>query len=76
MDTKEKIKAIHDYIINTTVYDKKSADKILKGETVLNNVHKANGPLFDGMAICGGYSDAMALFLEKLNIEKTTKAYS
>ena len=69
MDTETKIKTIHDYIINTTTYDRESAEKILNGENVYNNVHKANGPLLEGSGICGGYSDAMALFLEKFDIE-------
>lgn len=69
MDVRTKIQTIHDYIINTTTYDEVSAEKVLNDESINSNVYKANGPLLDGMAICGGYSDAMALFLYKFNIE-------
>ena len=69
MDTKTKIKTIHDYIINTTKYDKPSADKILNNMPVDEDIYKANGPLFNGLAICGGYSDAMALFLHVFEVE-------
>lgn len=69
MDVRTKIQTIHDYIINTTTYDEVSAEKVLNDEPIKSNAYKANGPLLDGMAICGGYSDAMALFLYKFNIE-------
>lgn len=59
------IKAFHDYIINNTKYDSNRSDN--------NIIHYksdiAYGPLIEGYALCGGYSDAMELFLEKLNIE-------
>ena len=57
MSLLEKIKAIHDYIINTTVYDSNaSIDSANKSNT-------AYGALINHTAICGGYTDAMALFL-------------
>ena len=65
MSTKEKIKTIHDYIINTTEYDTEY------NPDATYNKHKANtayGVLVEGYGICSGYSDAMALFLDKLNI--------
>ena len=70
MTTKEKIKALHDYIINNTRYDEESAEKV-KNNIKLTDVstYKANGPLLNGKAICGGYSDTMAVFLSKLNIQ-------
>ncbi len=60
MSNEEKVKTIHDYIINTTKYDED-----LEGE----NSSSAYGALFDGKAICGGYTDAMAIFLNKFGIE-------
>ena len=67
MNTREKIKTIHDYIINNTVYDMDAK--------VVDNIHvtqyksqKAYGALIEGKAICGGYSDATAIILSKLNI--------
>lgn len=64
MSDREKIKAIHDYIITHTKYDKGKSD---------NNVTKyhsgiAYGPLLEGYAICGGYTDAMAIFLNRFHI--------
>lgn len=63
-DLKEIIKIIHDYIINTSKYDIDRSD---------NNIKKyastiAYGPLIEGYGLCGGYTDAMALFLDLYNI--------
>lgn len=69
MSDYEKIKTIHDYIINNTVYDQERAN-IVKSTGVYEK-HKSNiayGPLIEGKAICGGYTDAMALFLDKMGI--------
>lgn len=58
------IKRIHDYIINNAVYDTprvEEGDKSFKSDI-------AYGPLFQGKAVCGGYTDLMQLYLEKLNI--------
>ena len=61
----DNIKAFHDYIINKTQYDKERADsKIVKYES-----DNAYGPLIEGYGLCGGYTDAMMLFLEKLDIK-------
>lgn len=65
LSTKDKIKAIHDYIINNTEYDTKKSDNI-KDTTYKSNT--AYGVLIQGYGICSGYSDAMKLFLDKLNI--------
>lgn len=65
MTTSDKIKAIHDYIINNTEYDK------LKSENIKDDTYKSNtayGVLIQGYGICSGYSDTMAIFLNKLNI--------
>ena len=71
MSDKEKLKTIHDYIINNTKYDGQKADAI-KNNTKIPNTYKsqkAYGPLIQGMGICGGYSDALAIFLDRLNIQ-------
>lgn len=66
MSDKEKITVFHNYIIDNTVYDSNYL------ETNLNDIdnpsHKALGPLFFGRALCGGYADVMAIFLNRLNI--------
>jgi len=70
MSQKEKIKKMHDYLINNSVYDSERADQIKAGSD--NNPkylsHKANGPLLQGMSLCSGYSDAMKIYLDRLNI--------
>lgn len=63
--TKEKIRLIHDYIIDNTEYDK------LKYENKDDTTYKSNtayGVLIEGYGTCNGYADAMAIFLNKLNI--------
>ncbi len=65
MTTEEKIKAIHDYIINNTKYDKDRSDnKIKKYHSDI-----AYGALIEHYAICGGYADSMKIFLDRLGIE-------
>lgn len=61
----ENIRNIHDYIINNTKYD------VLKTKNIYDTTYKSNttyGVLFENYAICSGYADTMALFLEKMNI--------
>lgn len=61
----EKIKIAHDYIINNSRYDVDRSER-----NVINYKSEiAYGPLVQGYGICGGYSDAMQLFLEKFDIE-------
>jgi len=58
MTDKEKIEIIHDYIINNSYY-------INNNET---SIGKANHILLNGYGLCTSYTDAMALFLDKFNI--------
>lgn len=65
MTDTQKIRVIHDYIIDNSKYDKNRSD---------NNVfdyqsNTAYGVLLEGYGICSGYTDSMMLFLEKLGIE-------
>lgn len=64
MSDKEKIKTIHDYIINNTKYDTEKISGVTR-----NNSNNAYGVLVDKYGICSGYTDAMALFLNKFNIQ-------
>lgn len=69
MTNYEKVKTIHDYIIDNTKYDQAKADDLInntKTSTHLSNT--AYGPLIEGYGICSGYTDAMALFLNKMDI--------
>lgn len=69
MTNEDKIKAIHDYIINNTIYDSEKADNLNNENYIAKyKSQTAYGPLLQGYGICGGYSDAMALFLNKMNI--------
>lgn len=61
---KEKIKKIHNYIINNTTYDKERSDK----KIVNYKSDNAYGVLIENYGLCGGYTDAMMLFLEKFNL--------
>lgn len=63
-DPKEIIKIIHNYIINNTKYDIERADNnIIKYES-----SNAYGVLIEHYGLCGGYTDAMAIFLNYYNI--------
>lgn len=71
MSTKDKLKIIHDFIINNTKYDTKRAEILEKKLDDSNNLyesHIAYGALIQGVAICGGYTDAFSLFLDKMGI--------
>ena len=64
-NVRDNIKNVHDYIINNSKYDSNRSD---------NNIVEyrsdiAYGPLIEGYAICGGYTDLMQLFLEKMNLK-------
>ena len=63
-NVKENIKIFHDYIINHTKYDSNNTT----GVSDINS-STAYGVLFDGVGICSGYTDAMQLFLEKMNVK-------
>ena len=63
--TYENIKTIHDYIINLTKYDQsKEAEEMRVHPSDL-----AYGTLFNHLAKCNGYTDAMAIFLTKMGIK-------
>lgn len=64
MTIDDKIKTIHDYIINNTKYDiDRSDNQVTKYKS-----DTAYGALIENYAICGGYADSMKLFLDDLNI--------
>ena len=67
----DKIRVFHDYVINSTKYDQAKADAIKAGTDLTDsyNSQTAYGALIEHMAICGGYSDAMAIYLNKLGIQ-------
>ena len=66
MTTEDKIKTIHDFIIDSTKYD------VLKKDNINDDTYKsttAYGVLIQHYGICSGYSDTMSIFLNKLGIE-------
>lgn len=65
LSKKDNIKIFHDYIINNTKYDSNRSDHNI----IDYRSDVAYGPLFEGYAICGGYTDLMQLFLEKMGLK-------
>ncbi|MFX0549754.1 transglutaminase domain-containing protein [Hathewaya histolytica] len=65
MSELQKEKAIHDYIVNNTVYNYAN----YKNNIYDPNDHSAYGPLILGTAVCEGYAKAMNLLLNKVGIE-------
>ena len=59
MSTYDKIKAFHDYIINRYSYDENKGYKSYSAYTLITK----------GKAICGGYSDLMAIYLNRLGVK-------
>lgn len=68
MTEKEKIQTFHDYIINTTKYDKERANNMNNEEYKNSESHTANGLLKNHLALCGGYSDIISIYMSQLNI--------
>lgn len=64
MDDNEKIKVLHDYIINNTKYDVLRANE----GTSSYDSSRILGVLYDHYSICSGYTDIMAVMLYKLGI--------
>lgn len=66
MDIKDKIKIFHDYIINNTKFDTEIENN---PDKLKSNSYTAYGLLNDHLAICGGYADTIAIYLNKLGIK-------
>lgn len=67
-NNKDKIKAIHDYIIKNTKYDMARADNMSSPEFADSRTHTAYGLLHDKKSLCGGYSDLMSIYMHKLDV--------
>lgn len=65
MNIEEKIKVIHDYIINNTKYDTDRSDK----KIINYQSDTAYGVLLENYGICSGYADSIKIFLEKLGLK-------
>lgn len=70
MNTRDKIKAFHDYVINNTVYDEERSEQLKNNVMVENGnqSHKANTVLNSHIALCSGYTDLMAIFLTSIKV--------
>lgn len=68
MSDREKVKVFHDWIINNTDYDE-NFTTLTNRKTYPYHPYNAYGPLVEGYAVCSGYSDAMAIFLNKIGIK-------
>lgn len=68
MNDREKIKIFHDFVTNNTVYDLDYNHYIDKNLYPYHS-YNAYGPLIEGKGICSGYSDAMAIFLDKIGVK-------
>lgn len=68
MSNEDIIYAFHDYIINHTKYDENYEKELENGKTTYQS-SKANGPLFEGYGICSGYTDVMAIILDRLGLK-------
>lgn len=62
LDIKEKIKVIHNYIINNSKYASNDTDNKEKYSL-------ASSILFEGYGLCGAYADLMAIFLERFEVD-------
>ena len=60
-----QIKLVHDYIINNTKYDSNRSDNNISDY----DSDTAYGALVEGYALCGGYTDSMAIILDRLGIK-------
>ena len=63
MNDSERIQAFHDYIINNTKYDQDV--KTIEDKIYLSS-YNAYGLFSNHKAICGGYTDALAIYLHML----------
>lgn len=75
MTTDQKIKFVHDYIVDTVSYNYEN----YKNDTIPDESYRAYGALANNIAVCSGYAYAFKLFMDKLGVEcyyVTGDAYS
>lgn len=66
MSDYEKEKAIHDFIINNTIYDVRYFDK---DKQTPPEFHTVYGVLVEGVAVCEGYAKTMKYLLDEAGVE-------
>ena len=57
----EKLKFIHDWLADNTVY--------LDDDTIDYIIHKANGPILNGVAVCSGYAYAFQYLAQSMGFD-------
>ncbi|KRQ85974.1 Transglutaminase-like superfamily protein [Caloramator mitchellensis] len=65
MSERDKVKAIHDYIVNNTKYDYQN----FLNDTIPHESYTAYGVLIKRVGVCQGYAHAMYLLLKEAGIE-------
>jgi len=65
---REKILAFHDYIVNYAEYDKIREENMDDPRFKDSTTHTAYGLLETRKALCGGYTDIMAIFLSQIGV--------
>ncbi len=65
--TKNDLKKIHDHLISVITYDDDYKDADL--QSVNSDSNNAFGAITKHKAVCSGYTDAFAIFLDRLNIK-------
>lgn len=65
MSEYEKVKSIHDYIVNTTEYDHYN----LEHDSIPDIDYTAKGVLEKHTGVCRGYAEAFKLLMDELSIE-------
>lgn len=65
----DSIKMFHNYIINNTKYDSDRAIDVNNSMYANSMSHTAYGLFKDSVALCGGYSDAIAIYLNKIGVK-------
>lgn len=67
MSNVDRIKVFHDYIINNTTYDD-NYNLYIDKDNYPTHPYNAYGLLTEKKAICSGYTDIMAIYLNKIGI--------
>ena len=65
MTDREKIKAVHDWIVHHTNYDKENYDR----GTIPDESGHIEGVMLKGIAVCNGYAETFDCFMYVLGIE-------
>lgn len=68
MSDKEKVKAIHDYLVKNTQYDINLASNIYNTSDKTSDSYMAYGVLVKHLGVCDGYAKAFNMFMDIMGI--------